>query len=95
MEEWLRVGLFTMNRILYILAMCALLVSCSETSSVPADEKLFTGLRTTVYDNYTPGDHFSAVKEEVEAALATAPKCFSNSRRTLQDKVAFSFKKIY
>ena len=53
--------------------MCALLVSCSETSSVPADDKLFTGLRTTVYDNYTPGDHFSAVKEEVEAALATAP----------------------
>lgn len=53
--------------------MCALLVSCSETSSVPADDKLFTGLRTTVYENYTPSDHFSAVKEEVEAALATAP----------------------
>ena len=53
--------------------MCALLVSCSETSSVPADDKLFTGLRTTVYENYTPGNHFSAVKEEVEAALATAP----------------------
>ena len=53
--------------------MCALLVACSETSSVPADDKLFTGLRTTVYENYTPSEHFSTVKEEVEAALATAP----------------------
>ena len=53
--------------------MCALLVACSETSSVPADDKLFTGLRKTVYENYTPSEHFSTVKEEVEAALATAP----------------------
>ena len=53
--------------------MCALLVACSETSSVPADDKLFTGLRTTVYENYTPSEHFSTVKEEVETALATAP----------------------
>ena len=53
--------------------MCGLLVACSETSSVPADDKLFTGLRTTVYENYTPSEHFSTVKEEVETALATAP----------------------
>ncbi len=63
-----------MNKPLYTLLACAtLLVSCSETSSVPSDDKLFTGLRTTVYENYTPDDHFTSVKEEVEAALATAP----------------------
>ena len=62
-----------MHKILTLIAGLLLLASCSETSSVPQDDKLFTGLKATVYENYTPGDHFSAVKEEVEAALATTP----------------------
>ena len=28
------------------------LVGCSSTSSVPEDDKLFTGLRKTEYENY-------------------------------------------
>ena len=49
------------------------LVGCSSTSSVPEDDKLFTGLRKTGYENYEPCDHFYSTQEEVEAALATTP----------------------
>ena len=34
------------------------LVGCSSTSSVPEDDKLFTGLRKTEYENYVACDHF-------------------------------------
>lgn len=50
-----------------------LLVGCSSTSSVPEDDKLFTGLRKTEYENYVACDHFYSTQEEVEAALATTP----------------------
>ena len=49
------------------------LAACSSTSSVPDDDKLFTGLRKTAYVNYEPSDHFYSTQEEVEAALATVP----------------------
>jgi hypothetical protein len=49
------------------------LAGCSSTSSVPEDDKLFTGLRKTGYENYEPCDHFYSTQEEVEAALATTP----------------------
>lgn len=49
------------------------LVGCSSTSSVPEDDKLFTGLRKTEYENYVACDHFYSTQEEVEAALATTP----------------------
>ena len=45
------------------------LVGCSSTSSVPEDDKLFTGLRKTGYENYEPCDHFYSTQEEVETAL--------------------------
>lgn len=56
-----------------MLILLLALVACSETSSVPEGDKLFTGLRTTIYENYEPNDHFISTKEEVETALATAP----------------------
>lgn len=47
--------------------------SCSTTSRVPDDDKLFTGLSKIEYVNYEKNDHFLSTQEEVEAALATAP----------------------
>ena len=52
-------------------ALC--LAACSATSSVPDDDRLFTGLKKIKYENYEPSAHFYATQEEVEAALATAP----------------------
>ena len=63
------------HTLLYIcLALAAAVVcACSETSSVPDGDQLFTGLKKIKYDNYTPSEHFNATQEEVEAALATEP----------------------
>ena len=62
--------------IIYYLAFCLALVSCSMTKGIPEDEQLFTGLKKTIYadereDAYS--DHQATTIEEVEAALATAP----------------------
>ena len=59
----------------YIFAILALalLAACSTTTSVPEDDQLFIGLKTTKYVDYEPSDHFNATREEVEAALATEP----------------------
>lgn len=55
------------------LLSAALFVSCSTTSRVPDDDKLFIGLSKIEYTNYDKNDHFLSTQEEVEAALATAP----------------------
>ena len=66
-----------MKRIIYILPL--LLVSCSMTKDIPEGDQLFTGLKAITY-TATPKDespvavqNLSVTKEEVEAALATAP----------------------
>ncbi len=51
----------------------AVLCACSTTKHVPDDDQLFIGLTKIEYKNYEPGDHFDNTKEELEAALATAP----------------------
>jgi hypothetical protein len=43
------------------------------TKDIPADDKLFTGLTRISYEDYDKCDHFSTMKDEVDAALATAP----------------------
>ncbi len=48
-------------------------VACSTTSSVPAEDQLYVGLKPIVYKEYEKSDHFYSTQEEVEAALATAP----------------------
>lgn len=48
-------------------------VACSTTGGVPDDDKLFVGLKKTVYADSVKDAHYVAVQEEVEAALATAP----------------------
>ncbi len=55
-----------------LLAMCVL-SSCSSTKNIPEDDQLFVGLKKIEYQNYEKNSHFLSVKEEVEAALATAP----------------------
>lgn len=55
------------------MAVMLVLGSCSTTSRVPDDDKLFTGLTKIEYANYEKNDHFVSTQEEVEAALATAP----------------------
>ena len=50
-----------------------MLMSCSSTKNIPEDDQLFVGLTKIEYKDYEKNDHFLAVQEEVEAALATAP----------------------
>ena len=57
--------------VVFLSVLC--LTGCSSTSSVPDDDKLFTGLKKINYENYEPSAHFYSTQEEVEAALATAP----------------------
>ena len=52
---------------------CWLACSCSTTSGVPDDDKLFVGLEKIKYTHYEKDDHFLSTQEEVEAALASAP----------------------
>ena len=54
-------------------AVAMIVAACSTTSRVPEDDKLFIGLEKIKYADYEKNDHFVAVQEEVEAALATAP----------------------
>lgn len=61
------------KKYIYIIMWATVVAACSSTSSVPDDDKLFTGLAKTRYENYVPSEHFSSTQEELEAALATAP----------------------
>ena len=62
-----------------ILLQILLLTSCITTRDVPDGDQLFTGLKKIAYEedslNHTPTvrQHLEETKEEVEAALATAP----------------------
>ncbi|MBQ7422409.1 MAG: BamA/TamA family outer membrane protein [Prevotella sp.] len=50
-----------------------ILVSCSTTSGIPNGEQLYTGLKTTKYQNYEKTEHFYTTKEETDIVLATEP----------------------
>lgn len=69
----MRGQLHTMLLAAWLAVAAIAITSCSETSSVPSDDKLFTGLSTTKYENYEPNEHFYSTKEEIETTLATAP----------------------
>ena len=56
-----------------VAGLAMILASCSTTKHIPDNDQLFIGLKTIQYDNYEKGGHFDETKEEVEAALATAP----------------------
>ena len=54
--------------------LCTLfLVSCSMTKNIPEGDQLFTGLKAITYDDCEEDDNFTQTREEMEAALATAP----------------------
>ena len=59
--------------VLALLFAVLLNASCSSTSTVPSDDKLYIGLKTTRYENVEKNAHFYSVQEELEEALATAP----------------------
>lgn len=63
-----------MKKVLFLL-LTLLLVSCSMTRDIPADDQLFAGLTTIDYTDAAgqPKDHLATIKEEMEAALATQP----------------------
>lgn len=61
------------SQIILLLLAVLLVGSCSSTSSVPEGDQLYIGLKPIEYKEYEKNDHFYAVQEEVEAALATAP----------------------
>ena len=56
-----------------LLLLILFVSSCSTTKLVPEDDQLFIGLTKIDYQNYEKTDHFTATKEEMEAALATEP----------------------
>ncbi|MDN0023232.1 BamA/TamA family outer membrane protein [Leyella lascolaii] len=56
-----------------VLIISGMLMSCSSTKNIPEDDQLFVGLTKIEYKDYEKNEHFLAVQEEVEAALATAP----------------------
>lgn len=76
------------NSIIYAL-ITVFFASCSMTKNIPEGEQLFTGLTKIVYeDEQEDGpyeDHLDAMKEEVEAALATEPNgsLFGSSYHTV------------
>lgn len=61
------------SQIIPLLLVVLIVGSCSSTSSVPEGDQLYIGLNPIEYKEYEKNDHFYAVQEEVEAALATAP----------------------
>lgn len=61
------------SQIIPLLLAVLIVGSCSSTSSVPEGDQLYIGLNPIEYKEYEKNDHFYAVQEEVEAALATAP----------------------
>ena len=54
-----------------VLLLC--LCSCSTTRHIPDDDQLFVGLEKIAYASYEHDVHADETKEEIEAALATAP----------------------
>ena len=63
------------KHILYILSFGILpfLSGCSSTKSIPEGDQLFTGVKRINYTAENKDAHFASTKEEVDAALATAP----------------------
>lgn len=55
-----------------LLAVVAM-TSCSTTSNLPKNDQLFVGLTKIEYKDYEKGSQFDITREEIEAALATAP----------------------
>ena len=53
--------------------MTLVLMACSTTNNIPDDDQLFVGLSKIEYSNFEKNDNLETAKEEVEAALATAP----------------------
>ena len=57
-----------------LLLLCLLvLAGCSTTANIPDDDQLFIGLTKIDYQNYEKNDNFVTTREEIDAALATAP----------------------
>ena len=59
--------------ILYLFPIGLLLSGCSSTKSIPEGDQLFTGVKSINYTAEKKDTHFTSTKEEVDAALATAP----------------------
>lgn len=55
------------------LSLLLLLSACSSTKSIPEGDQLFTGVKSIHYTAEKKDTHFNSTKEEVDAALATAP----------------------
>lgn len=63
----------SLPRWLFPFIILPILFSCSTTKNIPDDDQLFVGLTKIEYKGYEKSQHFNDTKEEVEAALATAP----------------------
>ena len=63
----------TIKRYIYLLTGAVVISACSMTKGVPDDDQLFIGLTKINYTDYEENDNYSATREEIDAALATAP----------------------
>ena len=61
------------KHIAYLLPIAAFFSACSSTKSIPEGDQLFTGVEKIDYVTDNKDSHFASTKEEVDAALATAP----------------------
>ena len=61
------------KHIAYLLPIAAFFSACSSTKSIPEGDQLFTGVEKINYVTDNKDSHFASTKEEVDAALATAP----------------------
>lgn len=57
----------------HVAAVIIAVTSCSTTANLPEGESLYIGLKPIVYEEQQHSEHFSATKDEVEAALQMAP----------------------
>ena len=56
-----------------LLISAVVITSCSTTSAIPDGEQLYTGMKSTKYENYEKNNHFITTQEELEYVLATKP----------------------
>lgn len=56
-----------------LLTGCILLAACSTTNAIPDGEQLYTGMKSTRYENYEKNPHFVLTQEELEYVLAAKP----------------------
>lgn len=60
-------------RLIPFVLLLIIMSACSSTSAIPDGEYLYTGMKSTQYENYQSSTYADAVREELDIVLATTP----------------------